>query len=128
MDKLDKLLLILATSVFLLFSELSPGIADIYQWDDFSKPFKRMAGPICAGRTNQIEVSLPDSLKSNESVRLIVDMEVDATWPGRPYLIVNNFSRDPYRIRFYEKSPIAIKTEHLKSGINRFSFHNDANR
>jgi len=128
MVKNTKFFLILAASIGFLFLEWSFSIAEIYKWEDFSKPFEGITETICPGHTNQVEVFLPDILKSYESVLLIVKIEVDSSKPGRPYLIVNNFNQDPYRIKAYQDSPIAIKTNHLRTGMNRFSFHNDSNR
>ena len=125
MFKSYKFFLCLATLIFLLFTDLSVSIAEIYQWEDFSKPFKKKTDRICRTKPNQIEVFLPNLMKNFESVTLIVRIDVDTVNPGRPYLIINNFNRDPYRIKSDQDNLIAIKTKHLKTGINAFSFYDN---
>ena len=127
MFKSYKFFLPLATSIFLLFADLSFSIAEIYKWEDYSKPFMRKTEGFFHFSPIQIDVLLPDFLKSHESVTVIVKIDVNTTFPGSPYFIVNNFNREPYRIsKFNQDSLIAIKSKHLRTGINSFSFRNDS--
>ena len=118
-----KFFLAFTVSTLLLFILSQNSLAKVYEWEDFTQPFKRKIERFCMTKPNQIEVLLPDFLKNYESVLLIVRIDGDTANPGRPHLIINNFNRDPYRINFDQDSLIAIKTKHLRTGINRFYFH-----
>ena len=114
----------MAISILFLVTYLSYSFAETYKWEDFSKPFMRNTEAICNHRYVKVEVLIPDYLKSYESVQLNVEIDVDEILPGRPRLIVNNYSHDPYVIDTSGDSYIAIKTKHLRAGINSLNFYN----